>query len=509
MERLCPKGQGQRQKWRINMAGIGVKLNQIFEKNTLVSALIGFGYSTVVTVAPMFLVIGAILLMGGVLGLSEMAYAPRELFSCTVLYIFIFSLVTTAPFNAVLSRYMSDVIYEERYEDILPCFYLGLLMNVIFSCLLGIPFCIREVVVGHLGILYVFTGFCGYIALVLVFYAMLYLSICKDYKKISAFFLVGMAAAFVISLFLVHVCSFPVTDAMLSALVAGFLLIACEEIAIVKRYFKKNSGRYRPVFSYYKKYWKLVPINTLYIVGLYVHNFVFWTTDLKMVVADSFVCAPSYDMASCIAMFTNISATVILISRLEMHFREKYKGYSEAVIGGRGLDIRNAQNRMFSSLSSELMNLARIQFIISVALFLACVVILPQYGFSGLVMQIYPCLAVGYFILFLMYSAIIFLYYYNDLSGALLTAAVFFSVTLTGSMIAAQLSVKWYGIGVVAGSILGWSVAYFRLRWVERHLDVHIFCNGTLLQSKKGRALSSKVYDVREQRREERMGKQR
>ena len=76
-------------------------------------------------------------------------------------------------------------------------------------------------------------------------------------------------------------------------------------------------------------------------------------------------------------------------------------------------------------------------------------------------------------------------------------------------MIAAQLSVKWYGIGVVAGSILGWSVAYFRLRWVERHLDVHIFCSGTLLQSKKGGALPSKVYDVREQRREERMGKQR
>lgn len=486
------------------MAGIGVKLNQIFEKNTLTADLIGFGYSAVVTVAPMFFVIGAILLMGKVLGLSNMGYAPRELLACTILYIFIFSLLTTAPFNAVLSRYMSDVIYEERYEDILPCFYVGLLLNIVFSCMVGIPFCVREVIVGQVDILYVFTGFCGYIASVLVFYSMLYLSICKDYKKISFFFFTGMAAAFLISLFLVHILSMAVTDAMLASIVAGFAMIACEEIAMVKRYFKKNSGRYRPVFGYFKKYWTLVVTNTFYILGLYIHNFVFWTTDLKMTVADSFICAPSYDLATCLAMFTNISMTVILITRIEMHFHAKYKGYSEAVIGGRGIDIRNAQKRMFRQLSAELMNLARIQFIISVILFLLCTVLLPQYGFSGLVMQIYPCLAAGYFILFLMYAAIIFLYYYNDLTGAAVTSVCFAAGTLIGTIGAARLSEKWYGIGVVIGAAIGWSIAYFRLRWVERHMDVHVFCNGTILKTGKGELLPSKVYDVRENRKKER-----
>ena len=63
----------------IIMAGIGVRLNQIFEKNTLVSDLIGFGYSAVVTVAPMFLVIGNITLMGQALELSKVSYAPRVL----------------------------------------------------------------------------------------------------------------------------------------------------------------------------------------------------------------------------------------------------------------------------------------------------------------------------------------------------------------------------------------------------------------------------------------------
>ena len=104
------------------MAGIGVKLNKIFEKNTLTTDMLGFVYSSVVTIAPMMVVILNLMLMEHVLGFSKVGYAQRELFSCTVLYTFIFSLLTAAPFNSVLSRYMSDIIYEERYQDILPCY---------------------------------------------------------------------------------------------------------------------------------------------------------------------------------------------------------------------------------------------------------------------------------------------------------------------------------------------------------------------------------------------------
>ena len=35
------------------MAGIGVKLNQIYGKHTLTTNIVGMGYSTVITIAPM------------------------------------------------------------------------------------------------------------------------------------------------------------------------------------------------------------------------------------------------------------------------------------------------------------------------------------------------------------------------------------------------------------------------------------------------------------------------
>ena len=87
-----------------------------------------------------------------------------------------------------------------------------------------------------------------------------------------------------------------------------------------------------------------------------------------------------------------------------MHFHERYKAYSEAVIGGRGMDIQITQKRMFRLLGEELMSLARVQFIITLVIFLICMIFLPQFGFGGLTMRIYPCLAAGYYILFLMYA---------------------------------------------------------------------------------------------------------
>ncbi len=92
-------------------------------------------------------------------------------------------------------------------------------------------------------------------------------------------------------------------------------------------------------------------------------------------------------------MLPNLSASIIFIARVEMRFHEKYKLYSEAVIGGKGDDIENAKKRMFRQLSSELMTLARLQFMISVVIYLICVIFLPQEGFSGMTMKIYtvPC----------------------------------------------------------------------------------------------------------------------
>lgn len=477
------------------MAGIGVKLNKIYSKKTMLTSLIGVGYSAVITVVPMLLVIAAVMLMEPLLGVSKLNYAVRELYSCTVLYIFIFGLLTAAPFNAVLSKYLSDVIYEETYQDILPCYYVGLLLNLVFSSLIGIPFCVWQYVSGKIEIGFIFAGYCGYVIMVIVFYSMLYLSICKSFGKITWFFLVGMLLALLFAGLFVYVFHLEITISMLVALDIGFLVIASLEFAQIKSYFRYSSRKYKEVLLYLGKYWQLVLTNFIYMLGVYIHNFVFWSTDLKMVVADCFYSAPDYDMASCLGMLTSASATIIFISRVEMKFHGTYKGYSEAVIGGRGMDIESAKKRMFRQMSAELSHLVQVQFVISVVIFFLFIIFLPRLGFSGVAIQIYPGLAVGYFVWFIMNAALIFQYYFSDLSGALLSASSFCVATLFGSFVAAKLPVMWYGTGLIFGSLVGFTVAYCRLHKIEKTLDVHIFCNGTIMKKGHGACPQNKVFD--------------
>ena len=186
-----------------------------------------------------------------------------------------------------------------------------------------------------------------------------------------------------------------------------------------------------------------------------------------------------------------------------MHFHKRYQEYTEAVLGGRLKDIEKAKSRMFRLMGEQLMRVTQLQYIVSVVLFLLCIIFLPRMGMTGLVMTIYPCLAAGYFVLFLMYTVILFLQYFNDLTGSALTSLIFVVVTGIVSVFARNLPDYWYGVGVFAGSIAAWSFAYMRLRWLEKNLDAHIFCRGTLLERKNEPMPDAKVYDLRQNMREQ------
>lgn len=478
------------------MAGIGVQLNKLFNKHTISSSIYGIGFSLTYTIAPMLAVIGCLLGMYKVLGFDTVGYMEREIFSCSLLYIFIFSMLTSSPFNSVLSKFQTDRIYEQKYEDIRPCIYVGTITNLTLSSLIAIPFCIRGILVGGIDIYYMFTAFMGYLGFTLTLSTMVYNSILKQYKKVCMYFIFSMGLTFILSVIFRYVFRFSVTYSMLLALTIGFLMIASLELSNVLRYFPSNSHNYRDVLNYYRIYWKLIAANFLYTFGLFAHNFVFWMQPWRLVVSNTYVCNSSYDTASFLAMFTNISASILFISRVEMHFNEKYKNYMEAVIGGKLESIEKTKRRLFQVLSSQLLSLAHLQFIVSVIIYLIAIIILPMVGFSGMVMEIYPQLAVGFYITFLMYAELLFLYYFDDLKGALINGLIFAGVSLFGSLVSANFNTIWYGVGFTIAGFLSFTFSYFRLRWLEKNIDIHVFCRGTIIEQVNEKMPRQDVYNI-------------
>ena len=101
---------------------------------------------------------------------------------------------------------------------------------------------------------------------------------------------------------------------------------------------------------------------------------------------------------------------------------------------------------------------------------------------------------VGYFMSFLYYSLMLYLYYFNDLTGAALSSVIFAVVTFLGSLLSMHLPVIWYGLGFTIASLCAFTFSYFRLRWIEKRLDHFIFCRGSILEKGVGERPSSLVF---------------
>ncbi|ETW89990.1 hypothetical protein X839_05660 [Streptococcus thermophilus MTH17CL396] len=105
------------------MAGIGFELRKIYNEDSLFSKQKAYAYAGIVYTGPMLL---GILLTAGVVvltmvgGISE---NERDYILSNLTYAIIFSLVITSLFSLVVTRFVADMLYEKRFETIIPSFY--------------------------------------------------------------------------------------------------------------------------------------------------------------------------------------------------------------------------------------------------------------------------------------------------------------------------------------------------------------------------------------------------
>ena len=383
------------------MAGIGFELKKIYRKEGITRAAIGAVYSTLVTIGPMVLVIGSILLIYFLLGISSVGYANRELLSTTILYTFIFSVIITSPLNVVLSRYLADKFYAEEYKGILNSFYVGMTIVCGLSSILFLPVGWSLYVRGGVDLPFILAAYVLWISLVVLFFALTYLHATKDYKMIACFFLIGMVTNVLLGLVFHYVFYIDVIHSVIYGMAIGFFLSAVGCYTYVKRYFHDTLGSYVESIQYFMSYKRLLFANFAYIIGLYIHNFVFWTVPGRMVTANTLISNQPYDMATCLAMFTNISTMVSFTVVVETKFHSTYKAYMESVIGGTYRMIIKSKRSMFRTLAQQIAQIFGTQISITCVLYMIITFFAPQLGIDSVTMAIYPILVVAFLGIFM------------------------------------------------------------------------------------------------------------
>ena len=454
------------------MAGIGFELKKLFQKKGVLNTAKAYGYATVICAGPMLL--GVILLLGMMFLCSTFRIGThdRELLICMITYTLLASVTVTSFFSMVVTRYTADMLFEEKNEAVLPCFWGStVIMMAIGSVLYGL-----FLLISGATFLQGLLCFVLFNELVIVWNAMSFLTAIKDYRGIFLSFLTSVGVSILLGALLLWL-GCPAIEALLFSTSVGYGVMLIWNVILLHRYFPQKD---LPAFTFLRWIDAFLPLalsglftNT----GLFAHLVIMWTSDIRVHVHGLFYGAPWHDVPALLAFMTALITTVNFVVSVEVKFYPKYRNHyslynDKGVIG----DILQSEKEMLDTLKTELFYTALKQL-----LFTATCIALGGYlldllplGFNEIMRGYFRTLCVGYGLYAVGNMVMLILLYFTDYKGACMVTGLFAVSTVALTCISLFFPNTYYGFGFLLGSMAFVIAAALRLDYFTKRLPYYI-----------------------------------
>lgn len=457
------------------MAGIGFSLKKLFNKNGVFALCKAYGYAGIICAGPMIL--GVVLLAGMALvsRIAGMDQHDRELMNCMLTYTLLVSLTVTSWFNMVVTRYTSDMLYEEKPRKIMPSFYgVCSIMLVLGGTLYGVFLMFS-------GVRPIYQLLCLWFALILivVWTEMIYLTALKDYKSIVVAFAISLMVGFLLALILVILGWVSIISLMLCVIIAYGMLMTWY-YKLLLDYFPKSEGSKFSFLRWFDRYRSLSFIGGFVNIGLFAHLVIMYFGPLAVQVEGLFYGAPSHDVPALFAFFSILITTVNFVTSVEVRFYPRYRNYY-SLFNDKGSirDIEQAENEMLTILQQELTFSGHKQLISTIlfVVFGGFLLELMPVGLTDTSMGIYRFLCAGYGVYAISNSIMLILLYFEDYKGALLGTLGFAVVSVCMTILQILFSpVKFFGLGFLSGAFVFYLIVWLRLEFYTRRLPYYLLC---------------------------------
>lgn len=463
------------------MAGIGFELKGLFKKKGIIALFRAYGYAGIITTGPMIL---GVLLLLGVMFLARYAGVSghdQDLLVCMITYVLLASLLFTSFFGMVNTRYIADMLYEEKNDAILSSFFgvcsielaVGGLCYGIFLCLAGISF------------LYIILNFILFCELIVVWTTMNYLTAIKDYQGILRSFVIALAAAFV-SAFLLFYFVGPRAEVILGAVCFGYGLMMTLNLILIFEYFPQGDVSSFYFLRWLDEYRPLAYTGLFTTIGLFSHLVIIWLGPLGVHVQGTFYGAPFHDVPALMAFLSILITTINFVVSVEVKFYPKYRNYY-GLFNEKGSikEIQEAEDEMLQVLDKELVYTARKQLYTTALMLSVGIFILEKLplGFNDLMEGVFRTLCVGYGIYAVANIVMLMLLYFTDYKGAFLSTALFAVTASLGTAVSLFFDPVYYGFGFIFGSTVFFLAAWLRLRAFTQKLPYHILSTQPIVAS--------------------------
>lgn len=465
------------------MAGIGFELRKMFNSKGLIPGIRAWIFSAVIVVGPTLLCIIMLTILQLFLKNVGVAQGKRDLFSAVIIYSFMFSLILTSGLTMILSRYISDKLYNNKEADILPSLKGAVTICMVIGGILGIFFYHGS----PLRLTVKFAAFVLFMELNILWLQMVYVSALRDYSMLVKGFFIGIASGVFLSYgFVVLLKVDSVTSGLLSIDI-GFFIVLVFFSGSIQSFFKIKSNKYFHFLQYIGKYPSLFFINLFYISGLYIHNFIYWIGDSRVEIEETFIFAPFYDISTFWAFLSVMPAMVIFVVFSETSLYEKLRIFFGSICSRGMMDtINQSKDEMISSISLGLRHVMIIQSICSILCLVLSMVFLPLAEISSVSRDIFDVLVIGDYAFIIMFICITILLYFDDRKGALLVVTVFVLSNVIFTGLTVFLGRDYYGFGFMVAAFLSLIVGLMRLNFLLKNIYYFIFCYQPITPGENG-----------------------
>lgn len=310
------------------MAGIGFQLKRIIEEdNGFIHSIKSYGLAVVALNGPMLLCLLAISIAGLLLNIDTYSSVPRDNILVTITYSFVVSSITTGTYSLILTRYISDCIYQKQYSKVMASFYGGMIPAIFFSILISISLFMFaglriEYAVGVMLLLSIVS---------MIWLEMIYLSAVNDNKGITIGFLAGNTVIILMLLLLRFIPKeFELIYIFLS-FITGFFVTALLLMVQIRSVFKEGDKCYFEWLSYMKKYPDLWLTGLFYTLGLYFPCLYYRFTSENFIVNGFLTMQKDFDMPFYISVMCIIPGLVFFSVKFETQLHTKCNEFFSAI----------------------------------------------------------------------------------------------------------------------------------------------------------------------------------
>lgn len=435
------------------MAGIGFELKKLFSRKGLIATVRAYSYATVVCAGPMIL--GFVLLLFSML-MADYAGAARhtrELLVTVLTHSLLASLIVTSLFSMLTTRFCADMIYEKKFNLLMPSFYGSIAIMLVLG---GVAYGIFLHFSG-IELLYRVLAWIFFMVLIVVWTEINYLTMLKDFRSIIIAFSVSVTAALLLGAIFIWVFHIEVVAALLSSVTVGYMIMMIWYFAILYKTFPEGFGTSFRFLEWFDRVPQLGFIGFFVTLGLFGHLLImWWFSSLSVQVEGLFYGAPTYDVPAIFAFFSILITTVNFTTSVETRFYPKYKEYFSLFNDGGSIEsIDEAEESMIRVLSEELGYLAVKQLFSTLVFIIVGTILLPNMslGMSSEMLRIYRTLCIGYAFYAIGNCIMLISQYFSDMKGALISTGVFAALSNILVLIFALGFNSFYGIGFVIGGM--------------------------------------------------------